>query len=119
MLYGHTRVDIGKILRFLAPQKEVEIVEANACPDHIHMLLKIPPKYSVAHIMGFLKGKSAIRMHNLFSKKRHAVQQKSFWSRGYFVSTVGVDEDVIKKYIQDQWKNDKFYDGPAMDFRWD
>jgi putative transposase len=110
---------LARFSAFSLLKKEVEILEANACPDHIHMLLAIPPKYSVAHIMGFLKGKSAIRAHNLFSPKRHSVQQKSFWSRGYFVSTVGTDEDVIKKYIQDQWKNDQFFDGPAMDFRWE
>ena len=119
MLYGYTRAEIGKILRQLAPQKDIEILEATACPDHIHMLIKIPPRYSVAHAMGFLKGKSAIRAHNQFSPKRHSIQQKGFWSRGYFVSTVGVDEDTIRKYIQDQWKNDQFFDGPAMDFKWE
>ena len=103
---------------FYIKQLQVEIVEANACPDHIHMLLKIPPKYSVAHIMGFLKGKSAIRAHNLFSTKRHAIQQKSFWSRGYFVRTVGIDKDVVKRYVENQWKKDKVNDGPELDFTW-
>lgn len=117
-LYGPVRVQIGKIIRELAKQKEVEVLEGNACPDHMHMVLKIPPKHSVAYVMGFLKGKSAIKAHNIFSRKR-AVTQKSFWSRGYFVHTVGVDEDTIRKYVQDQWKNDQFFDGPELDLRWD
>ena len=118
ILYGPVRVQIGKIIRELAKQKEVEVLEGNACPDHMHMVLKIPPKHSVAYIMGFLKGKSAIRSHNVFSKKR-AVTQKAFWSRGYFVNTVGVDEEIIRKYVQDQWKNDKFFDGDQLDLRWE
>jgi putative transposase len=118
VLYGPVRVQIGKIIRELAKQKEVEVLEGNACPDHMHMVLKIPPKHSVAYIMGFLKGKSAIRMHNLFSKKR-PLTQKNFWSRGYCVSTVGLDETMIRKYVQDQWKNDQFFDGPGLDLQWD
>lgn len=117
ILYGSVRVQIGKIIRELAKQKEVEVLEGNACPDHIHLVLKIPPKHSVAYIMGFLKGKSAIRAHNVFSRKR-ALTQKCFWSRGYFVNTVGVDEDIIRKYVQDQWKNDQFFDGSEMDLHW-
>lgn len=107
------------MLRELAARKESEVLEGNACPDHLHFLISIPPKYSVAHVMGFLKGKSAIQAHNTFSKKRRTICEKSFWSRGYFVSTVGIDEDTIKKYIQDQWKNDQFYDGPQLDLHWD
>ena len=118
VLYGPVRVQIGKIIRELAKQKEVEVLEGNACSDHMHMVLKIPPKHSVASIMGFLKGKSAIRAHNMFSRKR-AVTQKKFWSRGYFVNTVGIDEDIIRKYVQDQWKNDKFFDGDQLDLRWE
>ena len=117
-MYGPVRVQIGKIIRELAKQKEVEVLEGNACSDHMHMVLKIPPKHSVASIMGFLKGKSAIRAHNMFSRKR-AVTQKNFWSRGYFVNTVGIDEDIIRKYVQDQWKNDKFFDGDQLDLRWE
>ena len=117
VLYAPVRVQIGKIIRELAKQKEVEILEATACPDHMHMVMRIPPKHSVAYIMGFLKGKSAIKIHNTFSKKR-AVTQKSFWARGYCVSTVGIDEQTIRKYVQDQWKNDQFFDGDAMDLYW-
>jgi putative transposase len=119
ILFGQVRVQIGKMLRELASRKESEILEGGGTPDHLHFLIRIPPKYSVAHVMGFLKGKSAIQAHNTFSKKRRTICEKSFWSRGYFVSTVGIDEDTIKKYIQDQWKNDQFFDGPAMDLHWD
>lgn len=118
VLYGTARVEIGTIIRELAKQKEVEVIEGTACPDHMHMILSIPPKHSVAYIMGFLKGKSAIRAHNTFARKR-SVSQKSFWSMGYFVSTVGIDEDIIRKYVQDQWKNDQFFDGPELDLHWD
>ena len=117
VLFGPVRVQIGTIIRALAKQKDIEVLEGNACPDHMHMVLRIPPKHSVAYAMGFLKGKSAIRAHNLFSKKR-ALTQKSFWSRGYFVYTVGIDEDVIRKYVQDQWKNDQFFDGDQLDLQW-
>jgi putative transposase len=117
VLFGPVRVQIGKIIRELAQQKEIEVLEGNACPDHMHMVLRIPPKHSVSYVMGFLKGKSAIRVHNVFARKR-ALTQKSFWSRGYFVNTVGVDEEVIRKYVQDQWKNDQFFDGDALDLHW-
>lgn len=117
ILYGHTRVYIGKIIRELAKQIEVEVIEGNACVDHMHLVLSIPPKHSVSYVMGFLKGKSAIRAHNQFSRKR-PVAQKHFWSRGYCVSTVGIDEDIIRKYVQDQWKNDQLFDGPQLDLSW-
>lgn len=119
ILYGQVRTQIGKMIRALATRKESEILEGGATPDHMHFLISIPPKYSVAHVMGFLKGKSAIEAHNTFSKKRRSICEKSFWSRGYFVSTIGIDEDTIKKYIQNQWKNDQYFDGDAMDLHWD
>lgn len=119
VLFGPVRVQIGKIIRELAKQKESEILEGNACPDHIHLLISIPPKYSVAHVVGFLKGKSAIRIHQQCSRKRRHTAGKAFWSRGYFASTVGIDTDVVKKYIQNQWKNDQFLDGPELDLHWD
>lgn len=117
MLYGPVRVQIGNIIRELAKQKEVQVVEGTACPDHMHMVLKIPPKHSVAHVMGFLKGKSAIRAHNTFAHRR-SLTQKSFWSRGYFVRTIGIDKATVEKYVRDQWKNDQFFDGEAMDLHW-
>jgi putative transposase len=117
ILYEPIRVQIGKIIRELASQKECEILEGGATQDHMHFVISIPPKHPVAGIIGFLKGKSAIKIHNTFSNKR-SVTQKHFWSRGYYVSTVGIDEETIRKYVQNQWKNDQFYDGPQLDLRW-
>lgn len=117
VLFGTTRKRIGEIIRELAKQKGIEVVKGNACPDHVHMVLSIPPKYSVAYAIGYLKGKSAIRAHYEFGKRR-PLMQKSFWSRGYFVRTVGIDREVVKKYVEDQWKKDKFIDGPQLDLQW-
>ena len=117
-LYGPVRQRTGQIIRELAKRKGVEVIEGNACPDHIHLVLSIPPRSSVAEIIGFIKGKSAIRLHYEFGKKRGNLQQKSFWSRGYFVSTVGINREQIIKYVQDQWKKDKFIDGPQLDLSW-
>ena len=117
-LYGPVRKRAGQIIRELAKRKGVEMIEGNACPDHIHMVLSIPPRLSVAEVVGFIKGKSAIRLHYEFGKKHGNLQQKSFWSRGYFVSTVGIDREQIIKYVQDQWKKDKFIDGPPLDLYW-
>lgn len=119
VLFGPIRTQIGTMLRALAKQKESDILEGHALPDHIHLVISIPPKYSVAHLVGFLKGKSAIKMHNVFSPRRRSVAQKSFWSRGYLVSTVGIDEDTIRKYVQDQWKDDRYVDGDTLDLRWE
>jgi len=108
------------MIRELAPQKESEILEGGATSDHMHFLIRIPPKYSVAHIMGFLKGKSAIKAHNTFCKHRRVIAQKSFWARGYFVSTVGVDEETIRKYVRNQSDQDRLYDNdPKLDLSWD
>lgn len=104
-------------MRELARHKEVEVVEGNAVIDHIHIVLRIPPRNSVAEILGYMKGKSAIRIH-FENGKRNPLSQKSFWSRGYCVSTVGIDEETIKKYVQDQWKHDKYIDGPQLDLKW-
>lgn len=117
-LYGPVRKRAGEIIRELAKRKGVDVIEGNACPDHIHMVLSIPPSISVAGVIGFIKGKSAIRLHYEFGKRRGNLQQKSFWSRGYFVSTVGIDRETIIKYVQDQWKKDKFNDGPQLDLYW-
>ena len=116
-LYGPVRKRTGEIMRELAKRKGVEVIEGNATPDHIHMVLSIPPRASVAEVMGFLKGKSAIRLHLEFGKKGN-LQQKSFWSRGYYVSTVGINREEIIKYVQDQWKKSKFIDGPQLDLYW-
>ena len=108
--YGKLRDRIGEILRELCRQKEVELVEGNAMPDHVHMLLKIPPKYSVAMTMGYLKGKSAVRIHRDLMRTKGALVGRAFWSRGYCVSTVGLDQNVIREYIRQQEELDKQMD---------
>jgi putative transposase len=105
-LYGKFRRGVGNILKELSEQKGVELLEGHLMPDHIHMCLRIPPKYSVAFFLGFLKGKSAIRIHREVLKVKK-VTGLHFWSRGYCVSTVGLDEDTIRKYIRDQDKHEK------------
>lgn len=120
ILYGKVRVLIGRMLRELAKQKECEILEGGAPPDHMHFLISIPPKYSVAYIVGFLKGKSAIKAHNTFCKQHRVIARKSLWTRGYFVTTVGADEETIRKYVQNQLEEDKLDDGnPKLDLSWD
>ena len=116
-LFGQVRKRSGEIIRALAKRKGVEVIEGNACPDHIHMVLSIPPRASVAQIVGFIKGKSAILLHMEFGRRGN-LQQKSFWSRGYFVSTIGLNREEIIKYVQEQWKRDKFNDGPQLDLFW-
>jgi putative transposase len=101
------------IIRELCNQKGVEILEGHAMPDHIHICLSIPPKYSIFHVVGFLKGKSAIRIHREFYKLMR--DGKSFWARGYFVSTVGLDEKTIRNYIKKQEDSDK----RQMEFEFD
>ena len=113
--FGKMRRRIGEILRELCRQKEVELVEGNAMPDHIHMLLRIPPRYSVAMTMGYLKGKSAIRIHRELMGTKGTLFGRKFWARGYCVSTVGLDEDQIRKYIREQEQLDKQEDQMEMD----
>ena len=105
-IYGEVRKKIGGIIRDLCRQKGIELLEGHAMPDHIHLLLSIPPKFSVANTVGFIKGKSAIRIHRqILGTKR--MTGLSFWATGYCVSTVGLDEEKIKQYIKDQDKLDK------------
>jgi putative transposase len=118
ILYGQVRQRVGQILRSLAQQKDVEIIEGFVCIDHVHMVISIPPKYSIAMVIGFMKGKSAIRIHQEFSKHYKSYHGKHFWSRGYFVSTVGLDEEMIKKYVRNQEKTDKLADGQELDLNW-
>ena len=101
VLFGKLRGQIGRILRELCRQKSVELVEGHLMPDHVHMVLSIPPKYSVAHTIGFLKGKSAVRIHRQLLRERR-MTGLHFWATGYSVSTVGLDEDQIRKYVRDQ-----------------
>ena len=118
VLYDQVRQRAGEIIRDLAKQKQIEVIEGTAKPDHIHMVLRIPPRYSVASIIGFLKGKSAIRLHNEFSQKK-SVTQKSFWARGYFVRTTGIDQEIVEEYVRRQDEDDKHNDhNPQMDFNW-
>jgi len=104
VFYGERRKRIGEIFRELCRQKDVGLVEGNAMPDHIHMVLSIPPKYSVAMTMGYLKGKSAIRIHREVMKTKGTLFGRSFWSRGYCVSTIGLDEERIRAYVRNQQK---------------
>ena len=96
------RVAIGKIIRELCRQKDVGLLEGNAASDHLHLLLSVPPKFSIAMTIGYLKGKSAIRIHRDYGSIRGSLFGHSFWSRGYCVSTVGFDEDSIRRYIKEQ-----------------
>ena len=102
LMYGKLRNQVGPILKELCRQKGVEVVEGHVMPDHVHMCLSIPPKYSVAFVVGFLKGKSAVRIHRQYGEKR--VYGLNFWSVGYCVSTVGLNEQTIREYIQQQEK---------------
>ena len=109
-IFGEIRADIGKILRKLCEQKGVEIIEAETCPDHVHMLLSIPPKYSVAQIMGYLKGKSSLMIFDRHANLKYKYGNRNFWARGYYVDTVGRNKEAIKKYIQNQLKEDELAD---------
>ena len=103
VLYGKLRRQIGAILRELCRQKGVEVLEGHLMADHVHMCLSIPPKYSVAHTIGFLKGKSAVRVHRDLLRERR-MTGLSFWASGYSVSTVGLDEHRVRQYIREQEK---------------
>jgi putative transposase len=118
VLFGVIRNALGQIFRELTRQKGIEIVQGTIKPDHVHMMLRIPPKHSVASIVGFLKGKSAILLHNRFAKKK-SVTQKEFWARGYFVRTTGLDQKMAEEYIRKQIEDDQQNDGnPQMEFQW-
>ena len=107
MLYGQLRKSLGEIFHDLARQKESRIVEGHLQPDHVHMLLLIPPKYSVAHVVGYMKGKSAIYIARNFLGQKKNYNGMQFWARGYFVSTVGADEAMVRAYIRNQEQEDQ------------
>jgi putative transposase len=109
-IYGKIKEDIGIILRKLCQQKSIEIIEAQACPDHIHMLISIPPKYSVSQIRGYLKGKSGLIIFDRHANLKYKYGNRHFWSRGCFVDTVGRNKKAIKAYIQNQLEEDKMSD---------
>ena len=106
-LYTSLRRHLGEVFRQLAQRKECEILEGHLMPDHVHMLIAIPPKYAVSQVVGYMKGKSAIHIARVYGERRRNFVGQSFWARGYFVSTVGRDEEMIRKYIRDQEKEDE------------
>ena len=110
IFYGEKRKEIGKILRELCGWKGVTIIEAEVCPEHIHMLVEIPPKMSVASFMGFLKGKSSLIIHERHANLKYKYGKRSFWCRGYYVDTAGKNTKKIAEYIQNQLKEDKLQD---------
>ena len=105
-IYGHIRVDIGKILRKLCEQKNVEIIEAELCPDHIHMLVSIPPNISVSSFVGYLKGKSSLMIFDRHANLKYKYGNRHFWCRGYYVDTVGRNKRAIAEYIRNQLQDD-------------
>ena len=105
-IYGQLRKDIGEILRKLCEQKGVEIIEAEACPDHIHMLVSIPPHISIAQFMGYLKGKSSLMIFDRRANLKYKYGSRHFWCRGYYVDTVGKNKNAIENYIKNQLEED-------------
>ena len=106
VIYGKIKVDIGVMLRKLCEYKGVEILEAEACKDHIHMLVSIPPKYSVSQIMGYLKGKSSLMIFEKYANMKYKYGNRHFWCRGFYVDTVGRNKKVIEQYIRNQLQQD-------------
>ena len=106
-LYGQLRKHLGEVFRQLASQRESRIEEGHLMPDHVHMLVSIPPKYAVSQVVGFIKGKSAIHLARVYGERKRNFVGQHFWARGYYVSTVGRDESVIREYIQKQEEEDK------------
>ena len=104
VFYGEKRAEIGKILRELCNWKKVNIINAEVCPDHVHMLVEIPPKYSVSSFMGFLKGKSSIMIYEKWGNMKYKYRNREFWCRGYYVDTVGKNTKAIDAYISNQLK---------------
>ena len=110
VLYGQIRQYLGEVLRELAGHRESKVIEGHLRPDHVHMLVSIPPKYSVAQVVGYVKGKSAIYVARNYLAKKSNFTGQSFWARGYYVSTVGKDEETVRKYIEKQEEADRKFD---------
>ena len=106
VIYNQIRSDIGEILRKLCEYKGIEIIEGHLMPDHVHVLLAIPPKYSVASVMGYLKGKSSLMIFDRHANLKYKFGNRKFWAEGYYVSTVGLNEATIAKYIREQESHD-------------
>lgn len=110
VVFDAIRKHLGEVFHELARQKECQIVEGHLMRDHVHMCISIPPKHSVSHVVGYIKGKSAISIARNFKGRAKNFTGESFWARGYFVSTVGLDEDMVRAYIRNQEKADEHYD---------
>ena len=106
VIYGKIKADIGKMLRKLCEYKQIEILEAEACKDHIHMLISVPPKYSISQIMGYLKGKSSLMIFEKYANLKYKYGNRHFWCRGFYVDTVGRNKKVIAEYIKNQLHED-------------
>ena len=113
-IYGQLKKDIGEIIRKLCNEKKVEILEANACTDHIHLLVSVPPYISISQFMGFLKGKSTLMIFDRHANLKYKYGSRHFWCRGYYVDTVGRNERVISEYIQKQLREDYYSDQISM-----
>ena len=114
IIYGKLKVEVGKILRDLCERKGIEIIQAQCCVDHIHMLVRIPPKYSVSEIMGYLKGKSSLIIFDRHANLKYKYGNRHFWCRGYYVDTVGKNTKKIQEYIKNQLEEDKLADQLTM-----
>ena len=114
IIYGKLKVEVGKILRDLCERKGIEIIQAECCIDHIHMLVRIPPKYSVSEIMGYLKGKSSLIIFDRHANLKYKYGNRHFWCRGYYVDTVGKNTKKIQEYIKNQLEEDKLADQLTM-----
>jgi putative transposase len=114
VLYQELRRHLGEVFRSLAKRKESEIEEGHLRPDHVHMMIAIPPKYAVSQVIGYIKGKSAIHLARVYGERKRNFVGQHFWARGYWVSTVGRDEAVIREYIQKQEEEDKRQDQMKM-----
>ena len=113
--YGSNRLEIGAILRELCRWKEVTIIEAEVCPDHVHMFVEIPPKLSISTFMGYFKGKSSVMIYQRWGNLKYKYRNRSFWCRGYYVDTVGKNEVAIQQYIKEQLNEDRQAEQLTMD----
>ena len=116
VLYGQLRRNLGEVFRRLAAQRECRIEEGHLMSDHVHMMIAIPPKYSVSQVVGYIKGKSAIPVARVYGERKRNVVGQHFWARGYFLSTVGREEAVIREYIRNQEKEDERMDQLKLDY---
>jgi putative transposase len=110
VIFGQIRRDLGEVFRRLAEQKESRIEEGHLMADHVHMMIAIPPKYAVSQVVGYIKGKSAIHIARTYAERKRSFVGHHFWARGYFVSTVGRDEEVVREYIRHQETEDRRID---------